>query len=105
MAPVTDSATTEEWLGALRRVVEAQKAIFDEHAGIEKRTSYEGVGEGGDDTLVIDRLCEGAVFAELERLHAAGHEFTAVAEERGTVAFGDGGSAVRVVIDLLPPEV
>jgi myo-inositol-1(or 4)-monophosphatase len=99
MAPVTDSATTEEWLGALRRVVEAQKAIFDEHAGIEKRTRYEGVGEGGDDTLVIDRLCEDAVFAELERLHAAGHEFTAVSEERGTVAFGDGGSAVRVVID------
>ncbi len=99
MAPVTDTATTEEWLGALRRAVEAQKAIFDEHAGIEKRTSYEGVGEGGDDTLVIDRLCEDAVFAELERLHAAGHEFTAVSEERGTVAFGDGGSAVRVVID------
>jgi myo-inositol-1(or 4)-monophosphatase len=60
---------------------------------------YEGVGEGGDRTLVIDRLCEEAVFAELEALHDAGHEFTAISEERGTVNFGSGSSDVRVVID------
>ena len=48
---------------------------------------------------MIDRLCEDAVFAELERLHAAGHEFTAISEERGTVNFGDGDSPLRVVID------
>ena len=98
MAPVTDTATTEEWLGALRRAVEAQKAIFDEHAGIEKRTSYEGVGEGGDDTLVIDRLCEDAVFAELERLRRRARV------HRGLRGARHGrlrrrGSAVRVVID------
>jgi myo-inositol-1(or 4)-monophosphatase len=39
------------------------------------------------------------VFAELEAMHGQGHEFTAISEERGTVAFGDGSSAVRVVID------
>ena len=30
-----------------------------------------------------------------------GHEFTAISEERGEVAFGDSGSAVRVVVDPL----
>ncbi len=39
------------------------------------------------------------MFAELEALHAQGHDFTAISEERGTVVFGDGPSDVRVVID------
>src|SRR3954447_23476867 len=76
-----------------------QKGVFDEHRGIEARTKYEGVGEGGDNTLVIDRLCEDAIFDELDALHRAGHEFTAVSEERGSVSFGDGSSPLRVVID------
>ena len=41
-------------------------------ASSEERTVYEGVGEGGDHTLVIDRRCEDVVFAELETLAAAG---------------------------------
>jgi myo-inositol-1(or 4)-monophosphatase len=90
--------TAEEWLGAFRRAVDVQQSIFAEHEGIAARTRYEGIGEGGDNTLLIDRLCEDAIFAELERLHRDGHEFTAVSEERGTVAFGE-GSAVRVVAD------
>jgi myo-inositol-1(or 4)-monophosphatase len=89
----------EEWIAACRRAVEVQRRIFEEHQGIEARTQYEGVGEGGDHTLVIDRLCEDAIFDELDRLHAAGHEFTAVSEERGTVSFGSGTSPLRVVID------
>ena len=62
-----------DWLGICRRAVAAQRQVFDEVRGIEARTVYEGVGEGGDHTLVIDRRCEDAVFAELERLaeHAA----------------------------------
>ena len=64
----------------------------------EERTHYEGVGEGGDHTLVIDRQCEDEVFAELEKLGAEGASFVAVSEERGEVVFGDGGAA-RVVID------
>jgi myo-inositol-1(or 4)-monophosphatase len=91
--------TPEEWLEACRRAVEVQRRIFAEHRGIAARTQYEGIGEGGDRTLVIDRLCEDAIFAELDRLHRAGHEFSAVSEERGEVTFGDGGAALRVIID------
>lgn len=87
-----------DWLGICRRVVAAQRTIFDEVRGIDARTVYEGVGEGGDRTLVIDRRCEDAVFAELEALAAEGASFTAVSEERGEVEFGAGGLA-RVVID------
>ena len=76
-----------------------QKRVFSEHRGIEARTKYDGVGEGGDNTLVIDRLCEDAIFDELDALHREGHEFTAVSEERGSVAFGSDGSALQVVID------
>ena len=87
------------WLDAFRRSVDAQRRIFAEHVGIEARSEYEGVGEGGDRTLVIDRLCEDAIFAELERLHSDGAEFTAISEERGTVTFGDPAAPTRVVID------
>jgi myo-inositol-1(or 4)-monophosphatase len=87
-----------DWLGICRRVVEAQRAIFEEVRGVEARTVYEGVGEGGDRSLVIDRRCEDAVFAELASLEQRGASFVAVSEERGEVSFGEGGSA-RVVID------
>ena len=87
-----------DWPGILRRVVAAQEQLFAETPGRAERTVYEGVGEGGDRTLVIDRLCEDVVFAELEQLAAAGASFLAISEERGEVSFGDGGPA-RVVID------
>lgn len=87
-----------DWLGICRRVVAAQGAIFDATASSEERTVYEGVGEGGDHTLAIDRRCEDVVFAELDALAAEGASFVAVSEERGEVCFGSGGAA-RVVID------
>ncbi|MGV1050046.1 MAG: inositol monophosphatase family protein [Solirubrobacterales bacterium] len=87
-----------DWPGICRRVVAAQRAIFAATASIEERTVYEGVGEGGDHTLAIDRRCEDVVFAELEQLAAQGASFVAVSEERGEVSFGAGGAA-RVVID------
>ncbi len=87
-----------DWLGICRRIVGAQRQIFASTPGSAERTVYEGVGEGGDRTLVIDRRCEDVVFAELERLAAEGASFVAVSEERGEVEFGSGGS-VRVVID------
>jgi myo-inositol-1(or 4)-monophosphatase len=87
-----------DWLGICRRIVAAQRRLFAQTPGIEARTEYEGVGEGGDRSLVIDRRCEDAVFAELDALAAAGASFTAISEERGEVAF-DGGGSVRVVID------
>ncbi len=87
-----------DWLGICRRAVDVQQAIFAATPGSAERTVYEGVGEGGDHTLVIDRECEDAVFAELEALAAEGASFVAVSEERGEVAFG-GGGPVRVVVD------
>ncbi len=87
-----------DWLATCRRVVAAQREVFARTARIAERTAYEGMGEGGDRTLVIDRECEDAVFAELEALAEAGASFVAVSEERGEVAFGGGGAA-RVVID------
>jgi myo-inositol-1(or 4)-monophosphatase len=90
-----------EWLSACRRMVAAQRELFAEQRGIAARTVYAGIGEGGDRTLAIDRRCEDIVFAELQRLHAEGHQFTAISEERGEVAFGDPGSAKRVIVDPL----
>jgi myo-inositol-1(or 4)-monophosphatase len=87
-----------DWLGICRRAVVAQRAIFAATATSEERTIYEGVGEGGDHTLAIDRRCEDIVFAELDALAAQGASFVAVSEERGEVSFGSGGDA-RVVID------
>jgi myo-inositol-1(or 4)-monophosphatase len=91
-------ALSADWPGILGRVVAAQERVFGDTPGRAERTVYEGVGEGGDRTLLIDRLCEDVVFAELERLAAAGASFVAISEERGEVSFGDGGP-VRVVID------
>ena len=90
--------TSDAWLEACRRMVSAQRELFDSEPGIVERTVYAGRGEGGDRALVIDRRCEDIVFEELETLRAAGHRFTAVSEERGTVRFGDDSSA-HVVID------
>jgi myo-inositol-1(or 4)-monophosphatase len=87
-----------DWLGICRRAVAAQRALFAATASSEERTVYEGIGEGGDRTLVVDRQCEDIVFAELEQLAAQGADFVAVSEERGEVSFGAGGEA-RVVID------
>jgi myo-inositol-1(or 4)-monophosphatase len=87
-----------DWPAICRRIVAAQRPIFAAARTREERTVYEGIGEGGDRTLVIDRECEDVVFAELERLAADGASFLAVSEERGEVSFGSGGDA-RIVID------
>ncbi|HET9197635.1 MAG TPA: inositol monophosphatase family protein [Solirubrobacterales bacterium] len=87
-----------DWPAICRRIVAAQRPIFERARTSEERTVYEGIGEGGDRTLVIDRECEDVVFAELERLAADGASFVAVSEERGEVTFGAGGEH-RVVID------
>jgi myo-inositol-1(or 4)-monophosphatase len=73
--------------------------MFSGHPATSDRAVGTGRGAGGDETLVIDGSAEAAVFEELEAAHREGHEFTAISEERGVVAFGDGASEVRVVID------
>jgi myo-inositol-1(or 4)-monophosphatase len=87
-----------DWTTICRRIVAAQRPIFEETKTREERTVYEGIGEGGDRTLVIDRRAEDVVFAELEKLAAEGASFVAVSEERGEATFGAGGEH-RVVID------
>jgi myo-inositol-1(or 4)-monophosphatase len=87
-----------DWPAICRRIVAAQRPIFAEAKTSEERTVYEGIGEGGDHTLVIDRRCEDVVFAELEKLAEEGASFVAVSEERGEVTFGAGGEH-RIVID------
>ena len=87
-----------DWPAICRRIVAAQRPIFERARTSEERTVYEGIGEGGDRTLVIDRECEDVVFAELEKLAEGGASFIAVSEERGEVSFGAGGEQ-RVVID------
>jgi myo-inositol-1(or 4)-monophosphatase len=87
-----------DWPAICRRIATAQRPIFEEAKTREERTVYEGIGEGGDHTLVIDRRAEDVVFAELEQLAAEGASFLAVSEERGEVSFGGGGEH-RVVID------
>ena len=94
----SDGSVAPDWLGACRRIVDGHRAIFAETAGIAGRTEYEGVGEGGDRTLAIDRRCEDVAFAELERLHAEGNDFIVISEERGEVAFG-AAPETRVVVD------
>jgi myo-inositol-1(or 4)-monophosphatase len=88
-----------DWLGACRRMVEGHTELFAAERTIAGRTVYDGTGEGGDHTLVIDRQAEEIVFRELEELHRAGHDFTAISEERGEVVFGDGAAPDRIVID------
>lgn len=88
-----------DWMEALRSAVSEQRELFAGEPTIAGRTVYEGVGEGGDHTLALDRRCEDVVFARLAQLHRAGAEFVAISEERGEVAFGDPASPWRVVID------
>jgi myo-inositol-1(or 4)-monophosphatase len=92
-------ALEADWLGACRNAVGTLEQMFSRHASTEKRAIGTGRGAGGDTTLIVDAKAEEGIFVELERLHAQGHEFTVVSEERGEVSFGDGTSGVRVSID------
>jgi myo-inositol-1(or 4)-monophosphatase len=92
------SALEADWLGACRRAAEGLRAILHDNPTTPERVRETGTtGGGGDQTLLIDEWVEDAVFHELEQLHAEGHRFCAISEERGTVDFG--GSDIRVVID------
>jgi|ERR671931_2570197 myo-inositol-1(or 4)-monophosphatase len=97
------AAPTPDWLGASRRAAGAVRAML---AGLSvaERIEETGLrGQGGDRTLEIDDAAEDAVFAELERLYAAGARFTVLSEERGTVEFGAG--ELMVVVDPIDGSV
>lgn len=92
------TALQADWLGACRVAAEGLRGVMREHpTSVERVVETGDRGGGGDRTLVIDAAAEDAVFTELQRLHDAGARFTAVAEERGVVDFGD--PDVLVVID------
>ena len=99
---MTDGPSPDQWLEACRAAVSGQQEVFARFEGIESRSHYDGVGEGGDNTLVIDRLCEDVFFEQLDLLANAGHSFTAISEERGTVVFGDQASAAQTVVVIDP---
>jgi len=82
-----------------RRATGGLREMFGTRPVTADRESSDSRGAGGDRTLVIDSAAEDVVFRELEAMHEQGHDFTAISEERGTVAFGDGASDARVVID------
>lgn len=87
-----------DWLAVCRRIVSAQRTLFDATPGSTERTIYEGIGEGGDRALAIDRRCEDIVFEQLQSLAAEGVALTAISEERGEVMLGE-GEGPWVVID------
>ena len=94
------SAHAPDWLGAARAATEELRSILAAAPTTAQRARETGTrGEGGDRTLEIDAAAEAAVFRRLEDLHAQGHAFTAISEERGRVDFGGGGT--YVVIDPL----
>ena len=94
------SAAAPDWLGVARAAVRDLRGTLAAAPTTAERARETGTrGEGGDATLEIDAAAEAAVFRGLEALHAEGHRFTAVSEERGRVEFG--GGPLRVVIDPL----
>ncbi len=97
-SPAGPEFESDPWLDACRLMVAGQHLLFGEAVTIPERHHYEGRGEGGDQTLRLDRQCEDLVFAELEVLAEGGLAFTAISEERGTVEF-NGGAGLWVVID------
>lgn len=92
----SDTVSPEIWLPVCRRVVQALDGMLVAHPTTLERAVETGRGEGGDQALVIDRAAEEIVFGELDRLHASGHRFTAVSEERGRVDYGDGDVVVCI---------
>jgi len=94
---------SEAWLRAFRAAAVDIRGVLGAHPTTVERAEPVGRGEGGDQTVMIDRAAEAVVFSHLDRLHDAGHRFCAVSEERGVVDYGS--SDVRVVIDPIDGSV
>lgn len=89
-----------DWTGICRRAVARQTELFAADRSSAGRTAYDGRGEGGDMSLVLDRQCEDIIIEELERdLAASGPAVMVVSEERGELTIGPGDAALKVVID------
>jgi myo-inositol-1(or 4)-monophosphatase len=94
----TNTALTADWLGACRRAVAGLEDLFQAERSTAQRIVETGTrGAGGDRTLVLDQSAEDIVFAQLQGLHAEGHDFSVLSEERGELQYG--GGPVRVIVD------
>ena len=94
---MTDGGTgtdTQTWLAAFRRACDGIGAATRSMSPAERRAPT-GAGAGGDVTVMIDRVAEDLVIAELSAL---GLPFTLVSEEVGVVPV-HGGGPVTVVVD------
>lgn len=92
-SPILGHVDGIDWLSLCRRIVAEQREIFAKHGTITARTEYEGIGSGGDRTLVIDRLCEDVAFAALEEaVRAGGPVLRVISEERGEVTLAATGA-------------
>lgn len=97
MEPAEDGP---DWLAACRRITVGLERMLAEYPTTADRSVEVMPGQGGDMALVIDCAAEDVIFAELDALHAAGHRFVAISEERGHVDYGGvGPTGLRVVID------
>lgn len=85
----------EDRLALSHRAAHRVRAALAQHPDTADRGRRLERGEGGDVTMVLDRVAEDAVFAELE---ATGDAMTAISEERGRVELAGGGPPY-VVID------
>jgi myo-inositol-1(or 4)-monophosphatase len=90
-------AAAPDWLASCRAIAVQLREMLVAHPSTRERAVELGRGEGGDRTLMIDDAAEQLIFAEFDRLHAAGHQFVVISEERGEVFYGDG--ATRVIVD------
>jgi myo-inositol-1(or 4)-monophosphatase len=95
---LTRTALDADWLGACRRAVSGLEDVLSSTPETADRARETGTrGSGGDRTLILDSDAESIVLAELDGLHADGHRFHALSEERGEIDYGD--SDIRVIID------
>jgi myo-inositol-1(or 4)-monophosphatase len=88
-----------DWLSVCREARAAVETVLIDLPTRGEREPVVGAGEGGDETTAIDRAAEDAVVARLEKVHAAGLDFTLVSEELGERTFGEGSARTRVVLD------
>jgi myo-inositol-1(or 4)-monophosphatase len=90
-----------DWLAVCREATEDVRRVLLELPTREEREPILGAGVGGDDTTAIDAAAERVV---VERLDAAGVDFTLVSEELGFRA-ARGGSDVFVVLDPIDGSI
>jgi myo-inositol-1(or 4)-monophosphatase len=93
--PASQAAHDADWLEVCRRAAARVLAALEPYPETSDRAATTGRGEGGDETLVIDRAAEDAV---IEELRETGLDLTVISEERGRVEL-EGGGATHVVVD------